>query len=328
MKDLPVFTISLDFELYWGIFDKVRLHERQTYFQNTRHVIPEMLGVFAKQGVHVTWATVGMLFTENWDEWEQYIPNKQPGYSNINLSAYKLKERFSGIVANNPFFFAPELIGQIKNTPYQELGTHTFSHYYCQEAGQTIEQFRSDLQAAKKIAAKHGTVLRSLVFPRNQYNESYLKVCFEEGIRTVRSNPKDWFWEQTVVDKLSKKIFRTGDGYMPLGKRTSYKLSSLEMKDGMPLSLPASRLLRPVHADNKFLNELRLSRVLKEMSVAAKKGECYHLWWHPHNFGDHPVQSMVDLTKILTYFKMLERKYGMVSMSMGEIYEHLKNSEA
>jgi peptidoglycan/xylan/chitin deacetylase (PgdA/CDA1 family) len=323
MKDQSVLTISLDFELYWGIFDKVSLEDKQNYFKNTRTVIPQMLDLFEQQGVHVTWATVGMLFAENWEELEEFMPENIPSYHKSTLSAHHLKDKYAELSAFNAFFFAPELIDEIKKTPNQEVGTHTFSHYYCQEEGQTIDQFRSDLQAAEKIAEKEETQLRSLVFPRNQYNESYLKACFEEGIRVVRSNPKDWFWEQTVADKLSKKIFRTGDAYVPLGKRTSYKLSSLNMPKDVPLSLPASRLLRPVHAGKGFLNNLRIRRVLNEMTEAAKLGECYHLWWHPHNFGDYPNQSMADLATILNHFKTLEEKYGMVSMTMGEVYDYI-----
>ncbi|WP_299702392.1 polysaccharide deacetylase family protein [uncultured Pontibacter sp.] len=322
-NNIPVFTISLDFELYWGIFDKVPLADRVEYFANTRQVIPHMLDLFETQQLHVTWATVGMLFAKDWQDWSAAVPIEMPSYHNGQLSAYRLKSEFGRNGRLNSCFFAPELVKQIHRTPYQEMATHTFAHYYCQESGQTVEQFRKDLQAAQDIAARQGMALQSLVFPRNQYNQSYLKVCREEGIKTVRSNPKDWFWAQTVEDKLINKILRTGDAYIPLSQRTSFPFSSLKLEDGLPLSIPASRLLRPVHGSKDILNKFRLNRILSEMTEAAKRKECYHLWWHPHNFGTYPERSMSDLKVIVEHFKQLQKGYGMQSMSMLEIYEYM-----
>ncbi|EJF08476.1 polysaccharide deacetylase family protein [Pontibacter sp. BAB1700] len=323
IKDIPVFTISLDFELYWGIFDKVPLADRKQYFANTLRVIPEMLSLFESQQIQVTWATVGMLFAKDWSDWTNAVPALRPSYHDNQLSAYRLKEEFGRDGSLKDFFFAPELVQQIHQTPYQEMATHTFAHYYCQEAGQTVEQFREDLRAAQSIAKRQGAKLESLVFPRNQFNKQYLRVCREEGINAVRSNPSDWFWKQTVEDKLSKRIFRTGDAYLPLGKRTSYPLSSLKIEDALPLSIPASRFLRPVDGKRDILNKLRLNRILSEMTVSAKRKECYHLWWHPHNFGSHPVRSMADLKIIIDHYKKLEQQYGMQSMSMRSIYEYV-----
>ncbi|GAB3535581.1 polysaccharide deacetylase family protein [Pontibacter brevis] len=328
LKDIPVFTISLDFELYWGIFDRVPLEKKVQYFENTRQVIPEMLSRFEREQVQVTWATVGMLFAEDWGDWTAFKPEVAPTYENQLLSSYRLKDLYAGKPGLNSCFFASDLVNQIQNTPYQEMATHTFSHYYCREAGQTVEQFRSDLQAAKAIAARKGIDLHSMVFPRNQLNDSYLQVCAAEGIKTVRSNPVDWFWDMDVKERLVKRIFRSADAYVPIGAKTSYKLSSLELKEGLPLAIPASRLLRPVHPKYKFLNRLRLKRILGEMTAAAKSNECYHLWWHPHNFGDSPRQSLQDLVVILNHFKILKQKYGMVSKSMLGIYDHIKNNNA
>ena len=327
-KDIPVFSISLDFELYWGVFDKTPLADRITCYENTRRLIPEMLQLFAGGQVHVTWATVGMLFAKDWNEWSQFAPTVKPAYANTRLNSYSLREKFERDEQLKNNFFAPELVDQIRNTPYQEMATHTYCHYYCREEGQSVEQFKHDLQAAKRIAARKGIALQSLVFPRNQLDEPYLSVCAAEGIKTVRSNPVDWFWNMDIAEKPLKRIFRAADAYLPVGHKTSYKLSSLELKKGLPLSIPASRLLRPVHADNKLLNELRLKRILREMTAAAKAKECYHLWWHPNNFGDHPEQSMRDLETIVNHYKKLETKWGMSSMSMLEVYDFLKANEA
>lgn len=327
LKDIPAFTISLDFELYWGVFDKVALADRISSYDNTRRVIPQMLSLFEREKVYVTWATVGMLFAKDWEDWAASVPAVVPTYEKEALSSYRLKETYSKDKQLDSYFFAPELVDQIRNTPYQEMATHTFSHYYCREGGQDLVQFKYDLQAARRIAARLGIELHSLVFPRNQLDEPYLKICAEEGIKTVRSNPVDWFWNMDIAEKPMKRLFRAADAYLPVGTKTSYKLSSLTLKDGLPLSIPASRLLRPVHSGKKLLNTMRLKRILREMTAAAKAKECYHLWWHPNNFGGDPVQSMIDLEIIIKHYKMLEAKWGMASMSMLGVYNYIKANQ-
>ena len=81
-------VLSLDFELIWGIFDHVNIQDKVSYFDSTINVIPRMLDVFQKQDIHVTWATVGMLFNENWEEWFSNFPEVLPTYQNQNLNPF------------------------------------------------------------------------------------------------------------------------------------------------------------------------------------------------------------------------------------------------
>jgi peptidoglycan/xylan/chitin deacetylase (PgdA/CDA1 family) len=339
-----VFTISLDFELHWGGFEKwnlgmtipiaigneLRITNNKNpdiyykqYFQNTRKVIPEMLRLFEKYEVHVTWATVGMLFHRTREELLKNAPVLKPAYNEKKLSAYHYIET-EGIgydEQTDPFHFAPSLINEIISTPHQELATHTFAHFYCNEAGQTVEQFREDIKAAQRAASMYGKKLTSLVFPRNQFNDLYLKVCFEEGITSVRSNPLDWFWhiESTQNESLRKRLNRGLDAYFPVGKKNTYKLESLQVGKDFPICIPASRLLRPYNPNEFFLNYFKINRIKDEMSRAAKNGEVYHLWWHPHNFGRYPNESMSGLEKILKHYAFCQKKWGMESFSMAEL---------
>lgn len=317
------FIISLDFELHWGGFEKWPLENYKTYFLNTRKVIPEMLSLFSKHEVHVTWATVGMLFHESKTQLLANSPAHKPEYQAKELSAYHFIER-NGIgndEKSDPFHFAPSLIRQIIVTPFQEIGTHTFAHYYCNEAGQTIEQFQDDLRAAKRVASEYGVELGSLVFPRNQFNDQYLKVCADEGITSVRSNPPDWFWniESTQSESVWKRLNRGLDAYFPIGKKNTYPLESIPVKKGYPLCIPASRLLRPYNPRETFLNDFKITRIRNEMTHAAQRGEVYHLWWHPHNFGNYPFQSMDGLQRILEHYASCRDKWQMRSCTMNEL---------
>jgi hypothetical protein len=324
-----IFTISLDFELHWGGFEKWPLEQYRQYFLNTRDVIPKMLTLFEQHEVHVTWATVGMLLHDSRQGLMKNAPLLKPSYQQRQLSAYHFIDS-TGIGDNeeeDPFHFAPSLIKQIVATPHQELGTHTFAHYYCNEAGQTLEQFQDDLRAAKRVAATYGVELRSLVFPRNQFNDQYLRACHDEGISSVRSNPLDWFWkiDSTQSESMWKRLNRGADAYWPVGKKNTYILKSLPVSEGLPLCIPASRLLRPYNPKEFFLNAMKIDRIKAEMSRAAERGEVYHLWWHPHNFGSYPKQSIAALLEILSHYSACNKKWNMTSATMHELTQQRIN---
>jgi hypothetical protein len=311
-------VISLDFELLWGVFDKVDPSDKEEYFNNTRQVIPEILKLFENYKTAGTWATVGMLFNENLADWKANQPKDLPQYDNQGLSPYHFMGQQNKKLPEK-MLFAKDLIQKINGTARQEMATHTYSHYYCLENGQNIDQFKADLKQAISLAQRMNVNLKSLVFPRNQFNPDYLKACFELGIKTVRSNPSQWYWQDTTSTALKNKLFRTGDAYFGKNNK-SYRLEQISRNSGELLCQPASRFLRPI-SGQAFLNNLRLKRIKSEMTTAAKKGEVYHLWWHPHNFGDFPEKSLEDLSVILKHFDVLREKYDFSSKSMSEIAE-------
>ncbi len=320
---MGVFTISLDFELHWGGFEKWPLDQYRQYFQNERATIPRMLELFEQYEVHVTWATVGILFHERFEQLQEDMPAIRPTYYKSEFSAYKYMET-QGIGADeqtDPFHYGFSLLKKIAATPHQEIGSHTFSHYYCNEPGQNLEQFRYDLKAAQNAASRLGVRLKSLVFPRNQFNSDYLKVCYEEGFNAVRSNPASWYWDiQSVEDEsLLKRLNRGADAYLNLGARKSIPLSSIRKSPNEPVCIPASRLLRPYRPSEFFLNRMKVNRIKQEIKYAAKHNELYHLWWHPHNFGNHPTESLRHLEEILSWYRTMRDSFGIKSMNMNEL---------
>ena len=323
MKPFPIFIISLDFELHWGGFDKWPEDEYRQYFANTRAVIPKMLHLFGEYETHVTWAGVGMLFHKTKESLLNNFPERKPSYSAQKLSAYHYinQHGIGHSEKEDPLHYGASLVDRIISTRHQELASHTFAHYYCNEPGQTLDQFRDDLRATQRAARPYGKKLTSLVFPRNQFNIDYLKVCFEEGFTAVRDNPRDWFWniQSTQAESPWKRLNRGMDAYVPVGKKNTYTLESIECREGLPLCIPASRLLRPYRPSELFLNNMKIARIRNEMERAARKGEVYHLWWHPHNFGRYPEESMKGLQDILAGFERCRKLYGMESLTMGEV---------
>ncbi len=328
MREPGVFAISLDFELHWGCFETMRelSDPVQQYFLKTRKTIPEMLSIFAEGNIHVTWAAVGMLYRRNRKEWEDNMPALIPTFNNPHVSAYEWIKKHGFYSEDDPFHFAPQLIDLIKSTPHQEIGTHTYAHYFCLEEGQTKEQFREDIRMACKVANEYGIEIKSLVFPRNQFNKEYLSVCREAGITSVRSSPDIWYWSYATSSGFFKKFFRAGDAYLKMQPIKMVFLKDISTNE-LPLQLPASRLYRPWQPAEPIKNKLKMRRILNEMTEAAKKGAYYHIWWHPHNFGNNPKECLRELKQIVDHFNMLKEKHGFLSMNMNEITNHLLNKK-
>jgi len=326
-----IFTISLDFELHWGVLDKRDRQAREACYKNTLRAVPQMLELFTKYDVHVTWATVGSLFADNEQEWKTWLPSVEPNFAEEKHSAYKWAQKNGLQSQYNWAHFAPEEVAMIMKYPGQELASHTFSHYYCLEQQSEKMAFDADLKAAVKAAKKFNAPMRSLVFPRNQINPHCIKTCYDNGIQAVRTNPSGWYWKP-IADggaTLLRRAFRTADAYIQVGGvRTSYPLSNIKVIPGEPLKLPASRFLRPWSPQSELANKMRLRRSCQEIRIAAKRKEVYHLWWHPENFGDYPEQNLQSLEVVLQQYKKCREMYGMTSWNMGEYVDHLLGKQA
>ncbi len=323
LQEYGILTISLDFELYWGMRDKVLLEDYHENLLGVSKAIPMILDLFKKYEIHATWATGGFVFYNDWNSLIEDLPTNKPSYNNKVLSPYIYIEKFQRNNSLKKYHFAPTLIKKIKNYLYQEIGTHTFSHYYCLEEGQDLESFRADLNCAIKISKKFGFSIESIVFPRNQTNHDYLKICKEVGIKSFRGNQLSWIYRPKKEENLSFiiKLLRFIDRNFNLTGHNTYSFNQIAKT--IPLNIKASRFLYWYSKRFKVLEPLRLKRILKDLSYAAKRNELYHLWWHPHNFGVHISENLLFLEKILIHFKKLKNKYGMKSLNMGELPHQL-----
>jgi hypothetical protein len=184
------FVISLDFELMWGVRDKKTISDYGRNILGARKVVPRLLDAFSKRGVACTWATVGMLFFDNKDELLAALPTIKPTYRNSKLSPYNDIMGIGKTEKEDPYHYGLSLIKQIRSAPKQEIGTHTFSHYYCLEEGGTLDAFEADLEAARIAGRRIDVNLRSVVFPRNQYSQKHVESCRKAGFIAFRGNEK------------------------------------------------------------------------------------------------------------------------------------------
>jgi hypothetical protein len=315
-------VISLDFEIHWGVRELTR--PDGAYRANligAREAIPEMLALFREFDVAATWATVGMLFAGTRNEQHAYWPRVQPGYDDPRLSSYT--EPVGENETVDPFHFGATLVERIRQTPRQELATHTFGHYYCLEPGQTAESFAADLESAIAIARDRGLEMRSLVFPGNQDNPAYHEVARKLGIRCYRGNPPQWVYRGATIRDQSffRRTGRLVDAFFNITGDQTFAWE--DVRGGTLPNVRGSFFLRPTRpvAWRQPIRRLQFRRIAPSIREAGRRHRLVHLWWHPHNFGRHVPANIAELRRYLEVFADARSRYGMRSMTMLEAAE-------
>ena len=317
-------VISLDFELHWGVRDKRSVASYRENLLGARRAVPAMLGMFRQFGIRATWAIVGLLLAESRREMLDRMPARRPRYRRADLSPY---DAFGDVGENerdDPYHFASSLVRRIAARPEQEIATHTFGHYYCLEDGAGPDELRDDLGAAIAITRdKLGRTPRSIVFPRNQFDDDTVAVCGALGLVAYRGNPRGWAYRARRDGDESpvRRAVRLLDAYAPItGSHVGRPCANGARR---PLDVAATRYLRPYTPRLRHLEPLRLQRLRREMERAARDGLVCHLWWHPHDFGRHLAENLVVLAHLLTSFRELRERHGMESLTMAEVSDRL-----
>lgn len=320
----PFFTISLDFELFWGVFDVKKISQYANNILGGRAAIPLMLSLFREYNIHATWATVGMASFQNKKQLLQYIPEITPQYPNTKMDPY-LHLKFVGETEDDdPYHFGYSLLCEIMAVQGMEIGSHSFSHFYCMEQDNP-EAFRQDLRASVDALGRLGILPSSMVFCRNQYTDVDLKTCREIGFDCFRGNEKNFFYKSRRTEQpLTIRAARLIDSYVNLSG--NHVCNPFETRIQGLINIPSSRFLRP-WVNKTYLQELFLKRILLAMTDSAMRGIGFHLWWHPHNFGQNLNQNISTLQTILDHYRKLNEDYGMESLNMKEVSARFSNKK-
>jgi peptidoglycan/xylan/chitin deacetylase (PgdA/CDA1 family) len=316
--DRGALVLSLDFELHWGVRDHAAADgPYRANLLGVRAAVPALLALFREFGVSATWATVGFLFARSRAELERCSPAVRPAYVDPALDPYR--QALGEGEHDDPLHFAPSLVRMVADAPGQEVATHTFSHYYCLEPGQGREAFAADLASAVRIAACHGVALRSIVFPRNQHNPAYDDLLLDAGIDCFRGAQAGWMYRPGAEALGTPRVraARFADTYLPLAGRETLPWAGMARPGGL-CNVAASRFLRPYTPRLRALDGLRLHRVTRGLRDAARRGEIYHLWWHPHNFGTHLDENLAFLRRVLEVYAGLRATHGLQSLTMAQ----------
>jgi peptidoglycan/xylan/chitin deacetylase (PgdA/CDA1 family) len=313
----PFFTISLDFELFWGVCDVASVQRYGPNILGGRKAIPIILSLFKDYNIHATWGAVAMASFENKKELMRYLPGIKPVYENKEIDPYGHLNYVGKNESEDPLHFGYSLLRKITDVDGMEIGSHSFSHFYCLENNKT-GAFKADLEAAAQSFRRLDVETKSLIFCRNQYDDDALKTAKEAGFTSYRGNEDNYLYRaRQSKQPLAVRGCRLADAYVNIaGSHLSVPKETLPSL----INIPSSRFLRPF-SDNKYLESLRLERIKSSMLTAAEQGSGFHLWWHPHNFGKNITDNVAFLTSILDYYRFLNTTYGMESLNMSEISE-------
>jgi len=279
-------VISLDFELRWGMQDKLGddLDAYRRDLEGVRDVVPAMLELFAAREVHATWAFVAALACTSWDEYDARAP-AWPRYRDQTLDfkpSVRIKDK------NGTLYFAPDLVEAIRRTRGQELGSHTFSHVYMAESGFVRRDALADTAAVNALFHdRWQSRPTSFVFPRNQV--AFTDVLKDAGISTWRDNPRPFFWGPSTARTQSALVrgLRLADALVPLGSRSTDRREPIHR---------ASHFVRFSLPDVLWRAHLR--RLVRE-ARRLEENQMLHLWWHPHNLGGDVANRLGRLRDLL-----------------------------
>lgn len=315
----PAFVISMDFELMWGVRDKRSIRSYGEHILGERQAIPAMLRLFKRYGVKATWAVVGLTLFDSKADLVAHLPELRPSYRNPALDPYLALADLGDNEKADPYHFGLSLVRQIQDCEGMEVGSHTFGHYYCTEAGQDGRQFRADLEAWIHASRRLGVRPDSFVFPRNQSNPEYLAICAELGFKVFRGNEDAWMYREGSREGQSSlmRASRLADNYLDLSGHHGF-IPRPWLDTGL-VNCPSSRFLRPYSRRLAWLEGLRVRRIQQAMTQAARRGESFHLWWHPHNFGTGLKENLGILERLLQHHVQLRERHGVVPMTMAEV---------
>jgi peptidoglycan/xylan/chitin deacetylase (PgdA/CDA1 family) len=279
----PAVVVSLDFELRWGVLSMLGadMGRYRRNIEGVDEVVPRLLEMFASRGIRATWATVGALACRDWDEWRARAP-RPPRYEHPTL---RWRADYPELDPTGRLHFAPHLVDAIVRVEGQELASHSFGHLFFREPGVTRDDAVADTAAAVRVLQEKWDVTpRSFVFPRNQI--AHTDVLSEHGIVCWRANPTVFYWNAATISEQSAlvRLLRFADAVSPCGRRAAASAThraSYFIRLGLPQTLWR-------------LHRRRIVRDAKHL----RDDETLHLWVHPHNIGDRPLQGVARFAEL------------------------------
>ncbi|MEV0595079.1 polysaccharide deacetylase family protein [Nonomuraea cavernae] len=255
--------LSIDTELAWGT-DAADLPRLSEAFDEEPRITRRLIDVFDAYQIPATWAVVGRLLV-------------QPEPDDRNVRA---PERW---------YYAPYLVDWIGGARVRhEIGTHTFTHVYAHDASTTRDVWMRELEAAARVSEQFGLSMRSIVHPRNQIG--YVDTLPDFGIIAYRGVERNWYGNRLGAAHFLDRALGTA--------ATTYDVNTLREGDRL-VNLPASQFLVGSNGLRKLIPiSSRVRQARLGLDRAVRRGEVYHLWFHPFNLaGDRTFRALEHILR-------------------------------
>lgn len=310
MTPPAVFVISIDLEMSWGAVHHGRPHD-PTPYRRERQVVGDLLGQFDAHATSATWAVVGHLFLDRCGrEGGRAHPDiVRPAYDWLDGDWYDLDPGTD--VATDPTWYGPDLVAAIRGCPTpQEVASHSFGHLIVGDPGCGAEAFRSDLRAAKAVAATDGLDLRSFVYPRNSIG--HLDVLAAEGFRAFRGPRPPRFGH---LPPRRRRIADMVDRIRPLRGAAI----TPEVRGGI-VDVPQTYLFDPDSTTANRLGTRAWSAAVRHrLRHAVRTGSLFHLWFHSHNLAARPDRAQTAMEALLVEARRHVDAGDLENLTMGAV---------
>jgi len=277
------FCISIDLELAWGIWDKLSDEYVALCSKLERQIVERLLGSFNKYEISATWAIVGSLLAD---------PQPRSGGA-------------------DDVWYAPDLIEAIRSsrTP-QEIGSHSFAHIYFPQS--SAEEVRRDLEAAQSIHTENDLAFASFVFPRNMV--AHEAALAGSGIKVFRSVDRGWYISVARANRYAGRVANLLDKVLPIAPAT---VRPIRHANGL-VELPSSMLLMGRNGARRLISSRVTTRKARlGLEAASRKGEVFHLWFHPSNFYHSTEVQLNTLDRILQVAAEMRERGDLEIVPMG-----------
>ncbi len=167
----------------------------------------------------------------------------------------------------DPLWSGKDIIKWIKTDKIHELGSHTYSHEIMSE----ISKEKAEVEIKKNLS-------KSFVFPRNKIK--YLEILKKYGFKSFRGK-----------DKIEYELL------IPRTPPTD----KAKITKGL-IEIPSSIYFVSGRGLRKYIPfGLRFLKSRLGIEQAIKKGEVFHLWFHPIDFADNSDALLKEFEQILKY---------------------------
>lgn len=278
-----IFILSFDCEGKWGMADHINAyHETHFTSANIQNVYTQILGTLKTYNLPASFAFV-TAFTQSVEQFHQHkdlFYNTPQSYKAWLAKFYHDMEnqRYEG-------WFCPEPLQMVSDDGRHDIGSHSCFHRAFSEIELTLEDAEYDFRASQEMLKYKPN---TFIYPRNVVGftpllKKYGYIGYRHG-NAYKTNTlgrlQNFAAEFNIATPAESSI---AEGIVPAGY-------FLNWPHGLRKTVP----------DN--VTKLRWRNILND---AVKNKGVAHMWFHPHNFINHPqmVQNFAHIIRLVAKYR-------------------------
>jgi len=273
-----VVTLSVEFELGWGMHDQAEYDHLSSDRSAETEALHRLLYLADRLNIPITFDIVGHLFHDS--------------CSGFHLGPHPKSwwtEDPGTDSDTDPLFYAPGLVREIRDRDTDhEFATHTYSHLLAGEA--TSEELDDELATVDDLHANAGLPApTSIVTPRHQQPD--YSILADHGIETIRrpmegygssdSNPVSAFWWLLTRNHPASTL-RRRNGILETTATPHPSLTAASLPAGQSRPHPLFSII-----PRRIRQALHRRYLIDAIDRAAMENNHVHLWTHVYNMANN-----------------------------------------